>query len=593
MRRSLAITLILLLISTVSFAAFTPTLLKFTAPSAIQYNFDGSDFQFNFTQTGQSATTLFSVFTKGKANQITNIRNGNLGWHYVNMIDTCVYVSNATSFATGTHAIIWNGRDTDGNVVQADDYTYYLWGYDNVSTKIAVDHVIPCSWFANSKFITRDIHGIPLSKPMQFGSQSTSNFYTPAPPTLLQPVRFMKWNIGDDPIDTALVTSTFCELYVGGMNFGVNPNNYNVFFPQHYSAEVSGQMIVEKRTWVPGGEAQMDLNWGIDGAYTKATTTGDDSNSGGCYNVSDTELIMLYGCSNHTCLDDGMQFIDMATGAEGRYENMADTYVWYNASPSRLKWQNRVPTNMSLVNGRAILYEGYATPVTCVNPQGTVADGTYWLWKNLVGDGFHDNYDDNPNFATLGLSSEYTYLGAQDANWQSMQSSYDVGAVSFSMALPDGTGGGYFPFQGDVGGYKAGVNVMMDNTPYDGIYTDGTGSGGGGAGWYYIAEDSITGTLTPNVAVSETAPAAYTVAQNTPNPFNPTTTINFNIAKPGKVTVDIYNVAGQKVDTLVNGNMSAGSHSVVWNASKFSTGVYFYTVKSGSFSKTIKMTLVK
>ena len=81
--------------------------------------------------------------------------------------------------------------------------------------------------------------------------------------------------------------------------------------------------------------------------------------------------------------------------------------------------------------------------------------------------------------------------------------------------------------------------------------------------------------------------------QNAPNPFNPTTSITFTIPSAGHVTVDVYNVAGQKIDTLVNDMMSTGRHSVVRDASGFSNGVYFNTVKAGDFSKTMKMTLLK
>jgi flagellar hook assembly protein FlgD len=58
-------------------------------------------------------------------------------------------------------------------------------------------------------------------------------------------------------------------------------------------------------------------------------------------------------------------------------------------------------------------------------------------------------------------------------------------------------------------------------------------------------------------------------------------------------TVEVYNAAGQKVDTLLNANLSSGSHSVTWDAAKHSAGVYFYTVRSGDFSRTMKMTLLK
>ena len=111
-------------------------------------------------------------------------------------------------------------------------------------------------------------------------------------------------------------------------------------------------------------------------------------------------------------------------------------------------------------------------------------------------------------------------------------------------------------------------------------------------GLYYIAHDSIKGVITSQVSVDE-APAAFSVAQNTPNPFNPTTTISFNIPEAGNVTVDIFNVAGQRVDTVASDFMSSGSHTVTWDASGFSAGVYFYSVKTSNFTKTMKMTLLK
>lgn len=85
----------------------------------------------------------------------------------------------------------------------------------------------------------------------------------------------------------------------------------------------------------------------------------------------------------------------------------------------------------------------------------------------------------------------------------------------------------------------------------------------------------------------------FFLSQNLPNPFNPSTTITFSIPESGNVSVEIFNVTGQKVKTLVNGFMSAGEHSVKWDANGFSAGVYFYKVKSGKFERTMKMTLLK
>ncbi len=95
------------------------------------------------------------------------------------------------------------------------------------------------------------------------------------------------------------------------------------------------------------------------------------------------------------------------------------------------------------------------------------------------------------------------------------------------------------------------------------------------------------------------APAVTTaLGGNYPNPFNPETTIRYSVEKPGKVTLEVYNILGQKVKTLVNDTKDAGSHNVVWNGkdeagNKVSSGLYFYRMKNGSYSKTNKMILMK
>ncbi|HUT62737.1 MAG TPA: T9SS type A sorting domain-containing protein, partial [Anaerolineae bacterium] len=100
-------------------------------------------------------------------------------------------------------------------------------------------------------------------------------------------------------------------------------------------------------------------------------------------------------------------------------------------------------------------------------------------------------------------------------------------------------------------------------------------------------------TITRSITVDHEIPFEFSATQNTPNPFNPVTTISFSLAEAGNTTVEIYNVRGQKVDTLVNGYLEAGWHSMVWDGSGFAAGVYFYTVTAGGFSKVRKMMLVK
>jgi len=112
-------------------------------------------------------------------------------------------------------------------------------------------------------------------------------------------------------------------------------------------------------------------------------------------------------------------------------------------------------------------------------------------------------------------------------------------------------------------------------------------------GWFFVAHDTIGGIITNQVSVDENVPSGFSVAQNSPNPFNPSTTIAFTIPVADNVTVEVFNVAGQKVYTVIHEFMAAGTHSFTWDGTGLSAGPYFYTVKSGKFSKTSKMMLVK
>jgi hypothetical protein len=85
----------------------------------------------------------------------------------------------------------------------------------------------------------------------------------------------------------------------------------------------------------------------------------------------------------------------------------------------------------------------------------------------------------------------------------------------------------------------------------------------------------------------------FNLQQNYPNPFNPTTTIEYAIGDAGHVSLKIYNILGQVVKTLVDKKQVAGAHQVDFDGRDLASGVYFYTLKSGSFVKTQKMVLLK
>lgn len=86
---------------------------------------------------------------------------------------------------------------------------------------------------------------------------------------------------------------------------------------------------------------------------------------------------------------------------------------------------------------------------------------------------------------------------------------------------------------------------------------------------------------------------SYSLEQNFPNPFNPFTTINFQIAKDGYATLKIYDLLGRELSTLVNGEIQAGHHAIKFDGSSFSSGVYLYELISGDFKSTKKFVLMK
>ena len=88
-------------------------------------------------------------------------------------------------------------------------------------------------------------------------------------------------------------------------------------------------------------------------------------------------------------------------------------------------------------------------------------------------------------------------------------------------------------------------------------------------------------------------PEVYSLSQNYPNPFNPSTNIKFAITKSGFTSLKVYNMLGKEVSRLVNSNLQAGSYELNWDASAFTSGVYFYKLESNGFAETKRMLLVK
>ncbi len=102
-----------------------------------------------------------------------------------------------------------------------------------------------------------------------------------------------------------------------------------------------------------------------------------------------------------------------------------------------------------------------------------------------------------------------------------------------------------------------------------------------------------TTVLTGIKSLHDPLPQSFALDQNYPNPFNPTTMIRYAIPRNSQVTLNVYNVLGEKVATLFSGMQRAGSYEVNFDASRYASGVYFYRLQAGNFSSIKKMMLLK
>jgi fibronectin-binding autotransporter adhesin len=151
-----------------------------------------------------------------------------------------------------------------------------------------------------------------------------------------------------------------------------------------------------------------------------------------------------------------------------------------------------------------------------------------------------------------------------------------------------------------------GFEVLASYRTHDALVGKGTSTTGGKYEWidkskllpgetyYYKLEDVDFNGVIHTVEVKEfTMPKEYSLSQNYPNPFNPSTVVEFNLRLPGRTVLEVYNVLGQRVMTVVDGELSAGSYRYQVNLSGLASGMYLYRLRSRDFVATKKMLLIK
>ena len=207
---------------------------------------------------------------------------------------------------------------------------------------------------------------------------------------------------------------------------------------------------------------------------------------------------------------------------------------------------------------------------------GNYESGISKVWVNN-GQGTFSEHSSYPG------NGEYVVMGDLDNDG-------DIDAVTCGIEknikiwLNDGTGN--FIYLGSLG-YN-GLSVCLADVDNDNDNDVAVGFWEGSGGNKIFINQTITGI--ENISFS---PTKSNLFQNYPNPFNPITTIRYSLSYSSNVTIKVFDVLGNEIETLVNEEKPAGNYSVEFNGTRLSSGIYFYKIQFGFFNQIRKMILLK
>ncbi|MFC1541518.1 T9SS type A sorting domain-containing protein [Candidatus Latescibacterota bacterium] len=661
MKKTLLASFSILLINSLSLAEpFSPTPLEITVQDEVIYAFDGNDIAINVDVAGKPCRAYLFINTRlPEDEKPEKLRNGNRGWHYVNNIDTTVYISGPNDLAIGPGQVItWNGVGSENTrgiyggpiepsgKVPVGTYDYYIFGWDDENSRERVCNFVCISYYWYSQYVRIgefDDYGLPRIQPYLWGNTNwyshdlhalndengnvignAEDWNSHGPPLNAA----FKFPIGSDPDDMSAMHTTFMpgfssapgeELSASPVVF--DPNDESIFYCFHDRiTQKNGALF--KWNWVEGGNAAIDENWGGFDKLLFETMSERGMEEHSVAASTDGEYLYLTSPGRDSTLQWDRFYMVGFDGKVVANQNLDDFYTPEQSKEEyRNGMVNRLFTSRSIPFQALIGGEQHCLMMMIATDRLAAGDTYgYVKWTNGNGDFFLDaSWDPIDTPAELlwqcntgdfrshngGHHNEQSF----DLNGIIIHHSDYQGPMSFVVFTQDGSGVAYGRFVddryglGDGPGTQLGSGQICDTgSAYDGMYKGLsfyslfelyiTGTDRECVNW--IGMDSAHGVITDKpIFVEEEKQESFKVDAPYPNPANPTSTIGFTLAEAGHVTIDIYNIAGQKIETLANGAFDTGKHSVVWDGSNYSAGIYFCTVESGGLSDTVKMTLIK
>lgn len=237
-------------------------------------------------------------------------------------------------------------------------------------------------------------------------------------------------------------------------------------------------------------------------------------------------------------------------------------------------------TAMAIDNSNNVYVTGYSAAVSTGYDYATIKYNSnlsqQWLQRTT------NSGSDFPFFITVDNISGFVYVTGSSF---AAGTGYDYLTISYSS-------GGSMNWEKRENSSSSGNDYASGITVQDSdrIYITGSANFSGTGIAYYTLRYSKIMAIDP---ISTNIPSKFGLMQNYPNPFNPVTSIRFDIPKSSFVNIKVFDVMGREVANLVNEQLKAGEYMVKWDAVRFSSGIYFYSIAADGYQVTKKMILTK
>ncbi len=339
-------------------------------------------------------------------------------------------------------------------------------------------------------------------------------------------------------------------------------------------------LLLDHNTLFLGSDAPLLSTHQFNATITNNIFFGADA-----HGLDSTSVVGAPGPGNDAHEPYGIIMMDSLKGYESIYgitEQQRNVVVRNNA----FFWPQGLVNMWKTINDTARGW--YVAPPTWMNPQTASKFNDHTNWPGFVAAN-NDSVDPGFDASLVTTSVDVLVKFEQLVGWRTPYGPWaDAGSFRWWQLWTDPYPGNIFKqvpssWKGWSTGYPVPENLKYSNTA---LYHAGTDN-------LPLGDRNWFPEFTDVQKILNEIPAKFNLSQNFPNPFNPTTVINYSIPSSGFVSLKVFNALGQEVATLYQGYQKSGSYKANFDGSRYASGVYFYRLQAGSASITKKLVLMK